>query len=164
MKHAINFILLFVSWNLTAQISSLSISVSSTEVHENELIKVDITLENSNGKLEAPAFSQFIVVSGPNTSSQMSIFNGKTTQKQEYSYLIKPSKTGNLFIEECFLKVGEEEYSLQGIEVSVDPPKGPSESRMNISYTNTYTARIDLNSGEKSSTKAPESKRKIKRI
>ncbi len=58
--------------------------------------EVTFTLENAKGNsFSAPSFDGFEVLSGPSRSTQMSVINGRTSQKMSFSYgltILKPGK------------------------------------------------------------------------
>ena len=61
------------------------------------------------------------VVSGPNTSSSISIVNGETTQKQSFSYLIRPTKQGLLSILPATIETSSGVLETASIQIAVEP-------------------------------------------
>ena len=76
-----------------------TVEVSSDSVLMDNYFTVSFTLENAEGdNFAPPAFDEFEVVSGPNTSSSMSFINGKMSQKVSYTYYLRPREVGNYYI------------------------------------------------------------------
>jgi hypothetical protein len=74
----------------------------------NNYFTVSFTLENAEGaNFMPPAFDEFEVASGPNTSSSMSIMNGQVSQKVTYTYYLRPRDIGNYFIEPASIESDE---------------------------------------------------------
>jgi BatD DUF11 like domain len=85
---------LFVQW-AAAQKASFSIQVSSDTIGLDEVLTVTYSAENiSNMKFSQPSFKGFVIVSGPNTSSSMTMVNGKVSQSAQYTYYLKAEKEG----------------------------------------------------------------------
>jgi len=79
---------------------------SSVPVNQN--FQLNITLENANGNPKPPAFNDFQVLSGPNTSTSMSWINGAVTQSVTYSYILKPKQEGTF-------KIGKASVVVSGV-------------------------------------------------
>ena len=79
---------------------------SSVPVNQN--FQLNITLENANGNPKAPAFNDFQVLSGPNTSTSMSWVNGAVTQSVTYSYILRPKQEGTF-------KIGKASVVVSGV-------------------------------------------------
>jgi hypothetical protein len=85
-----------------------TVEVSSDSILMNNYFTVSFTLENAEGaNFMPPAFDEFEVASGPNTSSSMSIMNGKVSQKVTYTYYLRPRDIGNYFIEPASIESDE---------------------------------------------------------
>jgi hypothetical protein len=89
---------------LHAQQGSFTVKIDKDTMFADEVVKVDFYIDNLTGNFTAPDFSEFRLVSGPNTSSSMSIINGSVSQKKSYSYLLMADKTGTLQIGSAILK------------------------------------------------------------
>lgn len=85
---------LLCQWS-TAQSPSFSMEVSSDTVGLDEVFTVTYTAENmANIKFSQPIFKGFKVISGPNTSTAMSMMNGKVSQSSSHTYYLQPEKEG----------------------------------------------------------------------
>lgn len=103
MKRAILFlgILLLTALASDAQSDArFTVTVSTDSVLMGNAFQVRFTLENiAGGDFSAPPFSpDFIVVSGPNRSTSLSMINGQTTRTESYTYLLEPLSVGSYFI------------------------------------------------------------------
>jgi len=98
------------------------VEVSSDSVLMGNMIKVAFTLENARGEdFQAPYFSEFNVVSGPNVSSSFSMVNGETSQMVTYTYYLSPRDVGNYYIEPASIAAEGEIMETLPIEVIVVP-------------------------------------------
>lgn len=107
--------------------ATFTVKVSSDSILLGNEIKVSFRLENAEGrKFTAPDFEpNFVLVSGPNTFSSMSMANGKVTQTVEYSFYIQPKETGSYYIPAASVEVNGKVLETKPIEVQVWPnPEG----------------------------------------
>lgn len=92
--------LIFSSQNfIFAQSESFRASVDRSEVALDEYVQVEFILENAQGKgFTPPDFAEWTVISGPSTSTQVSIVNGLRSSAISYIYTLSPKKAGDLHI------------------------------------------------------------------
>ena len=107
-----------------------TVEVSTDSLLMDNMLQVRFTLENGQGQdFQAPYFTGFNVVSGPNYSSSVSIVNGRTSQTLTYTFQLMPQKIGNYYIEPASIKVGNDYLETAPIEVIVYPnPEGIRQS------------------------------------
>jgi len=99
-----------------------SVEVSTDSVLLGNFIEVKFTLENAKGtNFEAPDFSTFKIVSGPNTSSSYSVVNGEASQSVSYSYYLEPLDIGNYFILPASILVKDRTLETEPLELIVAP-------------------------------------------
>lgn len=99
-----------------------TVEVSTDSLLMGNLLQVSFTLENGQGQnFQAPLFTGFSVVSGPNYSSSMSIVNGRTSQRLAYTYQLMPEEVGNYYIEPASIKVDGQVLETAPLEVIVAP-------------------------------------------
>lgn len=84
-----------------SQQGSFTVTVDKDTIFQDEMIKIEFLLDNLSGKFKAPEFESFSVVSGPNTTSTISIINGETNQKKSYSFILVPEISGRLVIDQA---------------------------------------------------------------
>lgn len=87
------------------QNKSITVETDSDFISIDETIKVSFIVENIQGAFEAPKFLDFYLINGPFTSSSFQSINGEISSKSSYSYILKPSKKGELYIDEAYLKM-----------------------------------------------------------
>ena len=114
---------LILSIGLSAQ--TFNIQISSDSILYGNYIEVRFTIENLEGDFEAPDFSDFIVLSGPNITSSMQFFNGKMSSKKIYSYYLEPRDQGQFFIKPAYLVLPDNTLETIPVEINVYPnPEG----------------------------------------
>jgi BatD DUF11 like domain len=74
-------------------------SINKFKVGLNERLKIDFTIDKQGGdNFTPPSFKNFTVLAGPSQATNFAMINGKTSFTQTYSYIIQPTKKGNLTI------------------------------------------------------------------
>ena len=69
------------------------------QVLTNSIFEVSFTIENGQGSgFTAPNFGGLQVIQGPSSSQQVSIINGRKTEKRSFSYRVTSNKTGSFTI------------------------------------------------------------------
>jgi len=115
-----------------------TVRVSTDSVLMGNPFQVQFTLENGEGRnFSAPSFSpDFMVVSGPNTSTSISVMNGQTSRSMTYTYLLEPVGEGNFFIGPATVETDEGYLETSPIEIMVVPnPDGirqPLDDRLSM--------------------------------
>ena len=95
-------------------------STDAEQVIEGGYFNVIFTLENARGSsFRAPSFLPFTVEGGPNQSSQMTIINGKTSQKMSFGYTLSISTAGEYEIGSATVNVNNKTYRTEPITVTV---------------------------------------------
>ncbi len=114
------------------------------------VLEIKYSIENANGDFQAPEFSDFTIISGPNVSSQFSMINGSVTQSASYSYFLRPNVEGLITIESATLENGENLWSTDPINIVVQPnPDGIIQNprgygfRQEIIYSDSTTTKMD---------------------
>jgi BatD DUF11 like domain len=119
-KTIFSLAILLFSLAMSAQDAKFSIKVSKTTVSLNSKFKVEFILENANGvNFQAPNFEDFTIVSGPNTSSMMSMTNGEVKQSMTYSYQLKPKKKGEFVVPAVSIKTKGETLKTEKVKIKV---------------------------------------------
>jgi hypothetical protein len=95
--------MVFFYQTIFTQEQSFTIAVNKDTIYKNQAVKVTFHINNLNGKFEAPTFTDFEVVGGPNVSSKFQSINGQTNQTKQYTYVLMPKHDGTLFIESALL-------------------------------------------------------------
>lgn len=107
------------------QDATFKIGVSADTLLVGNYFEVKYTVENTDGKFEAPNLSSFDVIGGPNTSSSFSMINGSVTQSSSYSYYLRPPDIGVFTIPPAFLTTSTDTLATMPIDIIVVPnPEG----------------------------------------
>ena len=118
-----SFCLVFFSILATAQQVKFYASTDAKEMVDGGYVDVSFTLENAEGSnFQAPSFKGFRVVSGPSQSSQISIVNGRRSQKMSYGYTLLAEGVGTKRIGAASIVVRKEKYNTQPISIKVVKP------------------------------------------
>lgn len=94
-------ILFIFCFFLTAQAQTFTTSVSAGTIGKNQYAEVSYEMANAAtiDNFQAPAFKDWLIVSGPTNSSFQSNINGQVSQRITISYYLQPKKTGQLLVE-----------------------------------------------------------------
>ena len=134
----LNFSFFFIVFSISALFSqnqSFTVSVDKDTIFQDEVINIQFLLENMPGKFVAPDFESFDIVSGPNTSSNVTIINGELSQKKSYSYILLPATPGSLVIGQARVDTEKGELLSDPINIFVlkgsdMPPRSQGQKRM----------------------------------
>ena len=118
LKFALFLTLLTSLTSLTAQ-PVVKVEVSADTINPGELVEVTYTIENGEGRFEAPDLKNVPVVSGPNTSSSFMISNGKKSSSQSYSYILRAGEEGKIVIPEAGFRDGDHRLKIDPVEIIV---------------------------------------------
>ena len=79
---------------------SFSASVDKNVVQQGEQFTLTLSLEGSTnaGNLKLPDMPNFMVLSGPNQSTNMQWVNGQVSQSVSFSYILQPRDVGKFTI------------------------------------------------------------------
>ncbi|MFT4566303.1 MAG: hypothetical protein ACI9FN_001258 [Saprospiraceae bacterium] len=90
---------------------------------------VSFTLENARSQqFKAPSFVNFEIVGGPNSSTQMTIINGRTSQKMTYSYTLTSNRIGHYSIGPAEITVNGQSIKSNPIAIEVLKGKAPTKN------------------------------------
>ncbi|MBV6511470.1 MAG: hypothetical protein FMNOHCHN_00950 [Ignavibacteriaceae bacterium] len=110
-------------WSQTFQAT-----VNRNSATTDDVIEVSFTYSgkdiNGVGGFQAPTFTDFKIVSGPNQSTSMQFINGAVSGQKSFSYYIQPLKTGKLTIPAATVTVGGTKMSSNTITVDVTKGTG----------------------------------------
>lgn len=125
------FLLLLIGFisapGLQAQQIRFTSRVDRMEVALDQYVEVEFVLENAQAKnFSPPGFSGWSVISGPSTSSQVSIINGARSSSLSYIYTLSPKSTGNLTIGPASVEVGSKTYTSEPITIKVTKAGPPN--------------------------------------
>ena len=136
MKYVLIIIgFLCVPHMVDGQDGSFTISIDKDTIFQDEMIKIEFMLDNLSGKFIPPTFVSFSIVSGPNTSSSYSIFNGQSSQKKSYTYMLIPNKSGPITIGQAVVEningiITSEPITLFVLEKGIKPIQSSPNKRV----------------------------------
>jgi len=123
--------LLLLTQSLIAQIE-FKTKVSKNKLGVNQRLRVDFTINKQGAdNFTPPDFKNFDVVGGPSSSVNQSWINGRSSYSQSYSYVIEPTKKGNLTISGATIEYDGEIVKSNPVVVAVvdaiELPKDPND-------------------------------------
>ena len=113
-------LLSIVSWMTIHAQPSVKVEVSADTIAVGEIVEVTYTIENGEGKFQAPDLSELPVIGGPNTSSSFVYQNGKMSSSQSYAYLLRPTEEGKLKIPATTYVDQSQTIKIDSVEVIVN--------------------------------------------
>jgi len=117
------FLVLFLSFGSTILPQTFTASVSSSKVGINDRFQVSFTFSGTdiNGlkNFTAPPFQNFLVLSGPNQSTNMEIVNGAVSASKTFSYYIQAKSTGKFNIEPASINLNGTTYRTKPVSIEV---------------------------------------------
>lgn len=125
--------ILFGSSILSAQDVEFNVSVSNDTLLLGNYLEVRFEIMNGTGSFEAPDFSGWNIVAGPNSASSYSIMNGIVSQSSSYTYYLEAPTEGQFFIDAAKLKTTGKELKTPSLSIIVLPnPEGIRQHPENI--------------------------------
>lgn len=109
----------------TAQVN-FTAKANKTTVGQYDQFTVVFRVNDKGEDFKAPAFQNFQVLSGPNTSYSSTFINGKQSRTESYSYYLRPQKPGTFTIGSARIKVRGETHSTAPLRIKVVPGKTQS--------------------------------------
>jgi len=125
-----------------AQDGTFSATVDKDKLALGDQLEVTFSLNGTGGGngFQAPAFGDFVVLSGPNQSTNMQFINGSVSSSVSYSYILQPKAEGKFTIGPAFINYNGKKLQTQPITIVVTkgaPPqaqqKGGSANNPDIS-------------------------------
>lgn len=110
-----------IAVSVSAQDAIFEVSLDRDTILAGNYLTVTYRVENLAGRFEASPFEGLQVVSGPNTSTSMTIINGKVSQEATYSYMLQCNDIGDFFVPPGYLIAGDDTYETEPIPVVVLP-------------------------------------------
>jgi hypothetical protein len=105
------------------------------QVLQNSVFEISFTLENSQGTtFTPPSFGGLQVISGPSSSTQVSIINGRRSEKKSYGYNVMGVNPGTFRIGPATIKTAQGTLSSDPFTVVVTKanPADVSEKKTNV--------------------------------
>jgi len=123
LKIYISLLISFLSYSLFAQQAELSVTISKNKLGFNERLRVEFSINKQGGdNFTPPKFKDFKLVAGPSQSVSQSWINGRVTFSQSYTYILKPNRKGELFIEAASIEINGSTINSKMMRVVVTDP------------------------------------------
>ncbi|MBK8448637.1 MAG: BatD family protein [Saprospiraceae bacterium] len=125
---------------LHAQEIEFNVSVNNDTLLLGNYLEVKFEIKNGNGTFQAPDFSGWSIVSGPNTASSYSYMNGQVNQSSSYTYYLEAPSDGIFEVGVAKLKTEDIELKTPSLKIVVyqnpegvrQHPKFKSDERINL--------------------------------
>ncbi|MCH7963022.1 MAG: protein BatD [Bacteroidetes bacterium] len=121
MKKLLIILFLFLPLHIFAQ--SFVASVGQTTVEDNQHFEVSFTFSGKDIKgvrnFKPPAFSNFLVLSGPNQSTSIQIINGVQSASLSYNYIIQVKRIGTFSIGTASIEYNGEAFKTKSIKITI---------------------------------------------
>jgi hypothetical protein len=127
-KYSILLLLLLNTSLLFAADIRFTASVSKTEVGTTEQFEVTFSVNGNGDRFTPPLFNGFLVVSGPNVSTSMSVINGNASSSMAYSYELVAVKEGTYTIGPASIVVNGKLLHTEPIKIKVKKGQAPSQN------------------------------------
>jgi len=120
MRYYGALLLLLISSIVVGQEATFYADSDAKQIVAGNYFQVSFVLENGKGQsFRAPDFEGFDIMSGPSRSSQVSIVNGRTSQKMTISYGLTATKPGKYTIGAATIRVSGKALQSKPITVEV---------------------------------------------
>ncbi|QTE21465.1 BatD family protein [Polaribacter cellanae] len=132
LKNYISLLICLLSMSLVAQEATIQAKVSKNKLGLNQRLRIVFSINKQGGEnFTPPNFNNFKVVGGPSQSVSQSWINGRTTFSQSYTYIIQPTRKGELSIGAASVKIGGKTIKSNPIKIivvdAVEIPKDPND-------------------------------------
>lgn len=129
------YILLFISFctlTVVAQEAKLTATVSKNKLGVNQRLRIEFAINKQGAdNFQPPSFKNFKIVGGPSQSVSQSWINGKVSFTQSYTYIIQPTRKGELTILPGSIEIKGKTIESEPIKIivlnAVDIPKDPND-------------------------------------
>ncbi len=115
------FIILLLNWQAAGAQVRFSATASPEQISKDEFTQLRLVVENAKEvqDIVPPAMSNFVIISGPNQESGMSMVNGDVKKYVAISFVIKPKAPGNFTIPSTTARADGKEYRSNPVVVRV---------------------------------------------
>ena len=120
LQKIILFLFLLTGYCANAQVK-FSASISPAEIGKDEYVQLKLMVENANEvqQIVPPSLKDFIIISGPNQESGMTMINGVVKKYIALSFVLKPKTTGNFTIAGALAKADAGDYKSNAVRLKV---------------------------------------------
>lgn len=143
--------------------SKLTLTLSSDSLPINNYVVLKYTMEGTDFEFQKPDFTDWNVVSGPNTSQQMSIMNGKVSKSMSLQYTLLMSEVGEFLLPSSSVTYEGKPIEVPTVKVIVQPSGGPKEEGK-ISKLREKVVTLNITEGTVDKSDKPKVVRQLKKI
>lgn len=120
LQKFILFLFLLTCNSSNAQVK-FSASITPAEIGRDEYAQLKLMIENANEvqQIVPPSLNNFIIISGPNRESGMTMINGVVKKYIALSFVLKPKATGNFTIAGALAKADAGDYKSNAVKLKV---------------------------------------------
>ncbi len=120
LQKIIFFLFLLTGYLAGAQVK-FSATVSPAEIGKNEYTQLKLMVENAIEveQIQPPPLKNFIILSGPNQESGMSMVNGNVKKYIALTYVISPKRVGSFIIPPALAKADGKDYKSNAVTLKV---------------------------------------------
>ena len=105
-------------YSLNGQVS-FDAKVSKKRLGLNERLRIDFEMNENGDNFNPPAFTNFLVVSGPQQAVSRSWVNGVQSFSKTYTYFLTPKVKGKVTIGQAEVTINREVYKTTPLEIEV---------------------------------------------
>ncbi|QNM84939.1 protein BatD [Polaribacter pectinis] len=132
LKFYISLFISLLSLSVIAQEATLTSKVSKNKLGLNQRLRIEFSVDKQGGdNFTPPNFTNFKIVGGPSQSVSQSWINGKVSFSQSYTYIIQPTRKGELTIGAASVEFGGKTIKSEPIKIivldAVEIPKDPND-------------------------------------
>jgi hypothetical protein len=110
-------VLFLISCIINTKAQTVTVRASAQRIPMGEPFEIQFAIEGNATKYTPPNFTDFVVLGGPNQSSNMSFVNGAMSQSITLSYYLTPKKEGDLIIPPLMAYVGGKAIASQPFKI-----------------------------------------------
>lgn len=112
-----------------------SASITPAEIGKDEYTQLKLVVENANEvqQIVPPSLRDFIIISGPNQESGMTMINGVVKKYIALSFILKPKAPGNFTIPGATAKADAGDYKSNAVKVKVTTQSSGNNPGINLS-------------------------------
>ncbi len=136
LQKIISFLFLLTGYCGNAQVK-FSASISPAEIGRDEYAQLKLMVENANEvqQIVPPSLKDFIIISGPNQESGMTMINGVVKKYIALSFILKPKAIGNFTIAGALAKADAGDYKSNAVRLKVTAQSSGNNPGANLSST-----------------------------
>ncbi|WP_231953094.1 BatD family protein [Polaribacter vadi] len=122
----------FLTFSVFAQQAELEVNVSKNKLGLNQRLRIEFSINKQGADdFTPPKFSDFKVIQGPSQSVSQSWINGKVSFSQSYTYILQPTRKGELIIDAASIKINGTTLNSKMIKIivldAIDVPENPND-------------------------------------